>query len=149
MSKNTLLGILVVLALLGLVDSWYLAQSAATQTDLVCDIQGLDGCNIVSQSEYSNIFGIPLADFGLLFYALLLGSVLVSVRFDRPWFYTWLLILTGAGSLASVYFVYVQLGMIGAICIYCVASAIITWLSLLLSISLFRNARREPPPVVP
>lgn len=149
MSKNTLLGILVVLALLGLVDSWYLAQSAATQTDLVCDIQGLDGCNIVAQSEYSNIFGIPLADFGLLFYALLLGSVLVSVRFDRPWFYTWLLILTGAGSLASVYFVYVQLGMIGAICIYCVASAIITWLSLLLSISLFRNARREPPPVVP
>lgn len=149
MSKNTLLGILVVLALLGLLDSWYLAQSAATQTDLVCDIEGLDGCNIVAQSEYSNILGIPLADFGLLFYALLLGSVLLSARFDRRWFYTWLLVLTGLGSLASVYFVYVQLGIIGAICIYCIASAIISWLSLLLSVSLFGKVRREPPSVVP
>lgn len=149
MSKNTMLGILVVLALLGLLDSWYLAQSAATQTDLVCDIQGLDGCNIVAQSEYSRIFGIPLADFGLLFYALLLGSVLVSARFDRPWFYTWLLVLTGLGSLASIYFVYVQLGMIGAVCIYCIASAIITWLSFLLSVSLFKKTRTEIPPVLP
>lgn len=147
MPRNVLLAILIVLALLGLADSWYLAQSAATDTSLVCDIDGLDGCNTVAQSPYSRVAGIPLADFGLLFYgALLLGAVAL-LRFPGRRAKLSIVVLTALGALLSAYFVYVQLALIQAVCIYCIASAIISWLSLPTALALPRA--KDPTPVVP
>lgn len=140
--KRTWVILILVLAFLGLADSAYLAQHEITGAPLICNIENLDGCNTVVNSEYSRLFGIPLSEFGVLFYAVMFVlASLELVLFDR------LLrrVLQGiavVGMLASIYFVFVQFFFIGAFCIYCLASAIITLLVLICA------TRIEPLPLV-
>lgn len=119
------IGVLLILifAFAGLADSAYLTQHEAAGTPLVCDIQHLSGCNVVAESAYSKVFGVPLAEFGVLFYAVVFAAAALELLiFDRmlrralQW-------LAGFGLLASLYFVGVQVFLIHALCIYCLASA--------------------------
>ncbi len=132
MKRPTLVSLLIALALLGLADAWYLADSAMTGAQLTCNIAGLDGCNIVAQSPYSHVFGIPLGVYGVVFYTLFL---VVSVfTFWRPLRIVDVAIglLASVGFAASIYFVYIQVFLIKALCIYCLGSAAISlliWLS--------------------
>ncbi|HEY4501158.1 MAG TPA: vitamin K epoxide reductase family protein, partial [Candidatus Paceibacterota bacterium] len=119
---------ILVFAFLGLADSAYLAQHEIDGTPLICNIQNLSGCNIVAASEYSRLFGIPLAEYGVLFYSILfvlaaLELVILSHLLRRV-----LQIISLIGVIASVYFTSVQVFVIGAFCIYCLASAIIALL---------------------
>src|SRR5450756_2536745 len=76
--------LILILAFAGLADSAYLAQHEASGTPLLCNIQNLSGCNIVANSQYSHIFGIPTAEFGVLFYSILFVlAALELVIFDR------------------------------------------------------------------
>ncbi len=143
--------LILVLAFCGLADSAYLTQHELTGTPLICNIQNLSGCNTVAESQYSSIFGIPLAEFGVLFYSIVFVlAALELFLFDR------LLrrLLQGAalvGVLASLYFTGVQIFLIGAFCIYCTVSALIT-LFILIFASLIEPVRRQPahlPPVKP
>lgn len=119
---------ILLLAFCGVADSAYLAQHEIDGTPLICNIQNLSGCNIVAASQYSQLFGIPLAEYGVLFYGILFVlAALELVLFDR--------VLRRAlqaaaliGLLASLYFTFVQVFMIGAYCIYCIASAFIAFL---------------------
>jgi uncharacterized membrane protein len=119
---------ILVLAFCGLADSIYLAQHEISGTPLLCNIQSLTGCNVVANSSYSYLFGIPVAEYGVLFYAILFVlAALELVLFDR------LLrrMLQGISLvcvLASLYFVATQIFFIQAFCIYCTASAAITLL---------------------
>lgn len=123
---------LLVLSVLGIADSWYLTQSALMSTPLTCNINGLSGCNIVEQSQYSHLFGIPLGIYGLVFYGiLLLLGIYIYLRHSRLVFLG-LLAISWIGLLASAVFVYIQAFMIRALCIYCLSSALI---SLLLAVS--------------
>ena len=78
MHKNFLIGGLLVLSFLGIADSTYLSYTALTGSSLACSIKGLDGCNVVAQSIYSHLFGIPLGVYGVIFYVLLF-------YFSRHW----------------------------------------------------------------
>src|ERR1035437_1690346 len=72
------------LAFCGLADSAYLAEHEINGTPLICNIQNLSGCNIVADSTYSHVFGVPLAEFGVLFYGILLVlAALELVLFDK------------------------------------------------------------------
>ncbi|MFA6503167.1 MAG: vitamin K epoxide reductase family protein [Candidatus Paceibacterota bacterium] len=119
---------ILLLAFCGVADSAYLAQHEIDGTPLICNIQNLSGCNVVAASQYSQLFGVPLAEYGVLFYGIMFVlAALELVLFDR------LLrrVLQGfafIGILASLYFTFVQVFMIGAFCIYCIASAVITLL---------------------
>ena len=126
MNRSALLAIILVLAFLGLADSWYLAQSALTGTDLTCSIEGLDQCNVVAQSEYSWLFGIPLALYGAAFYVFffVLAAVMLAVR--NPILTRVLYWGSVIGLLASLYFLYLQVFLIKALCIYCLASLAIS-----------------------
>lgn len=149
MKKNMLFIALLALALIGFVDSYYLASSAATDTPLICDIGGgLDGCNEVAQSPYSKVFGIPLADFGMLFYGLLFLVTVAAWRFSHRWLPTILLSLTFVGAAASVYFVTLQFFVIKAFCIYCLISAVVSWLALILAARINGALTRTSSPVV-
>lgn len=146
MHKKVLIGLLIVLALFGIADSWYIAQNESNQAGLTCDIKGLDGCNVVAQSQYSELFGIPLAVYGVGFYALLFVLVLYLALIPNRFGYEALIALSVSGALASVLFIFIQLAVIQAICIYCMASAIVSFLFCGLSIWLFR--RFAPPRLV-
>lgn len=127
--KGLTIAFLLVLALAGLADSWYLYESAVTDTALSCDIGGgLDGCNAVAQSPYSNLFGYPLALYGVGYYAVVF--VLVALIAVRPTYSLRrvLYLLSSIGVVASLIFVGIQAFLIQAFCVYCVISAAIAFL---------------------
>jgi len=141
-----------ILAFFGLADSIYLTQSELSGTPLICNIQNFSGCNVVAASQYSHVFGIPLAEFGVLFYAVIfILAALELVIFDQ------LLrrALQGAalvGLVASLYFTFIQIFFIGAFCIYCAASAIIALLIFIfarLIEPIQLTMHRTPPPASP
>ena len=129
MKRFAVVGILV-LAFLGLADSLYLAQSAETGTPLLCDIQNLTGCNIVAASEYSRVFGIPLAEYGVFFYGVLFVLAALELALFNRFLRRVLQILAVIGISFSLYFSGLQLFVINAFCIYCLASALIALLVL-------------------
>lgn len=151
-SRTNLLVTLLVLAFLGLADAWYLAQSAFQGAALFCDVgSALDGCNIVAQSPYSKLFGIPLALYGAFFYAA--TFVVISILFVRTHhpLYQLAAILGVLGLIASLIFLAIQFILIKAVCIYCIASAAIAALICILSIHLWRRhaPKRGTPPDQP
>lgn len=148
MNRSGLVLMLLALALLGVADSWYLAGSATSNTALSCDISGLSDCNLVAQSPYSRLWGIPLATYGLVFYAVLvvLGAAMLTLKSrSLPLI---LLIFTSIGAAASLIFLYVQFFLIEALCVYCLISAGIAFLTLGISRILWKWRNYVLPPVV-
>lgn len=79
----------------------------------------IKGCEEVARSEYSRIGGIPVAVFGVGLSLLLLG---LAVAWWRTDLYALLLAHYGlslAGVLFEAYFMYLQVFVIGAVCIWC------------------------------
>lgn len=131
MNRTTLLAIVIALAFLGMADSWYLFQSAVTDTALTCDIGGaLDGCNIVAQSPYSQFLGLPLALYGVGFFALIFALALGIFVLPKRILFGALYALSWFGAAASLVFVFIQFALIKALCIYCLFSAVIAFLVL-------------------
>ncbi len=121
---------ILLLAFCGLADSAYLAQHITNGTPLLCNIQGLSDCNTVVESQYSRLFGIPLAELGVLFYGVFFSlAALELVIFDR-FLRRVLQAISLIGIIASLYFISIQGFIIGAFCIYCLTSAVITLLIL-------------------
>jgi uncharacterized membrane protein len=125
------------LASLGLIDALYLSDMALTGSELTCTITGLDGCNVVAQSAYSQFLGLPLAVYGVMFYSLLLLAIIVSLYRVSTGMRRLVFMIALAGAFFSTYFMYLQFFVIKALCIYCMGSAfiayilaILTWLAI-------------------
>ncbi|MBI2037037.1 MAG: vitamin K epoxide reductase family protein [Candidatus Liptonbacteria bacterium] len=143
--------LILILALFGIVDSAYLLQHELSGAPLSCDIQNFSGCNIVASSPYSRIFDIPLAAFGVLFYGVIfvLAALELAV-FDRL-LRRALQVISLVGILSSLYFTFIQVFVINALCIYCVISALIALLIFILAglIEPIGIRPRHPPPDAP
>jgi len=135
--KRQLLKGIFILAILGLADALYLLSKSLMGDPLSCLI--LDGCNIVAASEYSRIFGIPLSAFGVAFYLATLILAYGYWHAPKVIISQALLAVTGAGILSSGYFMYLQMYVIKAYCVYCIFSAIISALLFVLAIILIRS----------
>ncbi|HYF29253.1 MAG TPA: vitamin K epoxide reductase family protein [Candidatus Paceibacterota bacterium] len=139
-TRTGLLFALLVLAALGIIDAWYLTLSAFQGAALVCDIgAALDGCNIVAQSPYSKLFGLPLALYGVAFYGLVFALVAALFIATHHPLYQAAVVLGVLGLVASLGFLFIQFVLIKALCIYCVFSAVIAALICILSFVLFRK----------
>lgn len=105
------------LALVGLLIAAYLAWTKLSGGLPACG--PLHGCETVALSTYSELFGIPVALFGLAFSIVLLGlAVTWWRRADRRA----LLGLYGLGLLGVLfvaYLTYLELFVIDAICVWC------------------------------
>ena len=110
------------LALIGLLIAAYLAWTKLSGGLPVCG--PLHGCETVALSSYSELFGIPVALFGLAFSAVLFGlAVTWWRRADRRA----LVGLYGLGLLGVLfvaYLTYLELFVIGAICVWCATYAV-------------------------
>jgi uncharacterized membrane protein len=151
MKRHTLAVLTLVFAFLGIADAWYLAQSAITGSSLSCSIEGLDGCNIVAQSAYSHLFGVPLGVYGVFFYALVFILAAVALVHMRRPLALGLFALGITGLLASIAFIGIQVFLIQALCIYCLASAFLALLVFITTLLIYRHEGREPrdPVVLP
>lgn len=124
---------LIALSLLGLLDSLYLSWIKLSDQEAICT--GVGACDVVNTSEYATFAGIPIAFFGAGTYLLFIFLLVYENRS------AWIaengpLILFGFslfGFLYSAYLTYIELFVIYAICPYCVVSAILMTLILILS----------------
>lgn len=128
MRQSTPIFALYGLAITGLIDSTYLAYTHVTERPLMCDI--IDGCNVVAASPYSIVMGIPLSFWGIAFYLAVTLATWVAHTYPRLWFSRGLMGTTVLAASMSAYFTYLQVFVIGALCIYCLASALISFLML-------------------
>jgi len=115
-----------ILALLGVGISGYLTYVKLSATQAVC--LGLGECETVQNSPYSVILGIPIAVLGLLTYLAIIALWWWSQDEQRPYADLTPMLLFGItlfGFLYSAYLTYLELFVLKAICPWCVASAII------------------------
>jgi uncharacterized membrane protein/thiol-disulfide isomerase/thioredoxin len=118
-----------ILALLGLVVAGYMAYIEITHVDAVCGPIG--ECNVVQTSQYATIAGIPVAVLGLINYLAVLVLWAVQRAATGKWARPAALALLGLaifGVLFSIYLTLLELFVIHAVCMWCVTSALITTL---------------------
>ncbi len=124
------------LCLVGLVVAGYLAYVEAANVSAVCGPVG--DCNTVQQSAYARLFGIlPIGGLGLAGYVMILIAWL-GIRFGRNGVENMaalaLLGMTFAGTLFSVYLTFLEPFVIGATCAWCLTSAVLMTVLMLLSL---------------
>jgi uncharacterized membrane protein len=119
---------LILFALIGIADAFYDSYAIFHGQRLWCP-PPIDGCNIVAMSPYARVFGIPLGYLGVVYYAfmLMLSALLAYDPLSRG-LRLGTVLYAAAGVLASMVFVYIQFNYIHAFCIYCMISALLTFL---------------------
>jgi len=116
------INLIKLLAFLGLIISAYLSFKNLGGSNLNFCITGKE-CDIVNNSIYSKIFGIPVSAIGLFGYILILIVSFYSFTKRKKW--NLLFYLTVIGASFSLYLTFVEVFKIKAICSFCVASLII------------------------
>ncbi|MDT7815807.1 MAG: hypothetical protein QOJ42_5723 [Acidobacteriaceae bacterium] len=134
--------IVAALALAGIFISLYLTLSKlGVIGELTCSI---GSCETVNTSKWSTFLHLPVAAWGLLFYAEVFVIAVVGTmpRFENEPILSVLLVAEAAiGVLFSAWLTYLELAVIHAICIWCVTSACIVLAILLVSIADLRELR--------
>ncbi len=116
-----LMTVIAILAVCGIVvSSVSLQHHYATSKTLYCDIGETFNCDIVNRSEYSAIFGIPVALIGMLGYAALAG--LATVYRERRETPTMLFGSAAVGLAFALYLTYIEAHVLGVWCILCLSS---------------------------
>lgn len=119
---------------IGVLDSLYLIWLKISDADGGCG--GLGDCVTVNSSIYSELFGIPIAGFGLIFYLSVIGISALEDRHPgaRGWGVLSIFGLSLVGTLYSAWLTYVEVAILRAICLFCVASALLITAILIASI---------------
>jgi uncharacterized membrane protein len=127
---------LIFVSFIGFLDATYLTAKHYLGTPLECSI--FEGCERVTTSPYATVFGIPVALLGALYYLFIFILSVAYLDTKRSLFISIIPPFTAMGLLASVWFIYLQLFVIKAICIYCVVSAVTSTALFILGIFVIR-----------
>jgi uncharacterized membrane protein len=98
----------------------YLTATHYSDNPVLC--AGLGSCAVVQASEYAKVGGVPVALLGLLLYLAIGAAALFAPR--RPEAALTVFGLALMGTLYSAYLTYVEVAILGAVCLWCVASAV-------------------------
>ncbi len=119
MTDRTLRIAAAVVAGAGVVVAGYLTWVHFDDAALVCVSGG--GCETVQDSEYAVIAGVPVAALGLGAYALVLGLI----GWDTPTARLGAATVALVGLLFSLYLLALQLFVIDAVCVWCMANDVV------------------------
>ncbi len=133
MSQSLKYKLLLFFSVVGLGISSYLAYIYIFSLPLPCSNSG---CEIVRYSKYSRIFSVPVPVYGMLYYLSVLSLVIISIVYKLKYSCLFVRFLTFTGFAFSLYFTFLELFVIKAICNWCVASAIVS--TLLFVIAIYR-----------
>lgn len=107
------------LAVFGMLITAYLTGVAWSDSEVAFCTSG-SGCDIIQQSRWSIVLGIPVALWGFALYSLIAGSAVFMKPRLRRWQRLWYLAL--AGVAVSVYLTIVGIVALDAVCLWCLAS---------------------------
>jgi uncharacterized membrane protein len=127
-----------IVGLVGLGIALYLTWTKLTGALPICGPSG--GCETVDSSPYSVVAGIPVALFGVLNSAAIVGLAIwwSRTRSRRVAYAAYGVGL--AGTMIEAYLVYLELFVIHAICVWCVAYGITVVLGFAIAVLLVRAA---------
>ena len=144
MNRNYLVWAMIVLALVGLIDSAYLAYlSLSPPTSCPVGEFSIFSCNEVIYSQYAHVYGISVAVLGLGWFILALGLILVAWRNARLIYSVVVWSLLGAVGVAG--FVYTEIFLLGSICLLCTIAHVMGLAILALSVAYIRPPNRQAP----
>ena len=125
------------LCLMGFFVAGYLAYVETNQVTAVCGPVG--DCNTVQQSEYARLFGLlPIGVLGLLGYTAIIIAWLVARYASGHQAHRAAIILflmTVFGTLFSIYLTFLEPFVIGATCVWCLTSAVLMTVLMLLTLT--------------
>ncbi len=134
MSDKLARRIMIVSAIIGLLDSIYLAYIKISHQEAIC--AGIGDCDVVNSSVYAEIGGFPIALLGAGAYVVLIFLLIYENREGfleaNAQLMTFGIILMGV--LYSAYLTYIEIAVLHAICPYCVISAIVMVIMFIASI---------------
>ncbi len=151
MSARTIAKIVLVLSIIGIVDSAYAtyehyALLSESEQGSFCDINAAVSCTAVNTSPYSEMFGIPTAFYGVMWFlvTVVLGYQLLKEHKSGFWKNTpfYLFAWSIVGLLTVFWLVYAELFLIGAICLLCTIVHIIVIIILVLSYKALHKSPR-------
>lgn len=121
-----MLALLTILAVVGLLDSWYIFYKKQKNEKLVCFIG--EDCNEVVNSKYSHIYGMPNEVLGIIFYLLVLGIVglvtLGTTEFHGISLIAVIHLAAFFALLLSIFLTAIQAFVLKAWCEYCLVAMI-------------------------
>lgn len=114
------------LALAGYADATYLTVKHLYRADAGCLLS--DGCDTVLNSEFSSIFGIPLAFLGYAYYLICVIGITAYIQTENAKILNGLFLVNLSGFAFSLWLVYLQAFVLNAFCTWCLFSAGVTTL---------------------
>jgi len=124
---------------LGFLDASYLSIEHFLNRVPPCSLT--HGCETVTNSVYSSLFGIPLALLGALYYLAIIIALVYYLDSRRPIVIKAVAGFTAFGFVFSLYLVYLQVAVIHAICQYCMLSALSSTALFILGFMTLRSHR--------
>jgi uncharacterized membrane protein len=98
---------------------WSAWETTHPQAGSGCDINNIFNCGKVALSGDTSIFGIPYWSVGI-------GGFVAMLAVDIPLYATWrrdlllaLTVISILGAAATLYFIYQEVAVIGAVCLVC------------------------------
>jgi uncharacterized membrane protein len=92
----------------------YLLVLHYIDTPSICNINETFNCEVANKSVYSEFFGVPLSTIGIGYFIL----VLIFSRFI-PRCLPHIFLLSAAAVPPCLYLTYVQINILGSICLFC------------------------------
>jgi uncharacterized membrane protein len=132
----------LLLAFAGFIDATFLAAGHSLGSPVPCSI--IEGCEKVLTSHYASIGPVPTALAGSAYYLIIFLLALISITRGENGYLLAASRLTVLGLAASIGFVFLQLFVIKAICLYCMLSASASAVLFILGVVVIRkNKGRE------
>ncbi|HEX4110652.1 MAG TPA: vitamin K epoxide reductase family protein [Solirubrobacteraceae bacterium] len=155
-SDRLIAQIMIALTVIGIGVAGYLTIVHYAHIKLLCvgkHSHGVSSCATVQRSQYAEVKGVPVALMGLIGYVVIMGLLTLGPRLRDP-------LLARLGTVAvtligfgfSGYLTYRELFTIHAICEWCVSSAVIMTILMLLAMWRYLTvplADALPPPEDP
>lgn len=132
---------ILVLTLIGIGVAGYLTYTHYAKIKVLCGANG--GCETVQSSVYSKLAGVPVAVLGLAGYIGILFSLMIRSELGRAAGFGIALV----GFLFSMYLTYREAFTIHAYCYWCLSSALL--MTLLVVLTGIRFLRADAPPKPP
>ena len=134
--------LIYIFSIIGLLDAGYLSYVKLTQIELYCT-PGLGDCAAVNASQWSHIFGIPVAFIGFASYLFIILLMLFGnkIKIVAPYKEYLFFFVTLVGTMFSGYLTYIEAAVLKTYCQWCVLSA--AMISILFILSVIKLARRQ------
>ena len=143
-TRKNMLKIIIILGVIGLLASIYLVENhyeSPTEGSL-CDFGETVSCSLVNTSVFSELFNVPVALFGALWFVFIMLMAWKALKKERE-LIAGMLLWSAVGILFVAYMVIAEF-ILQAICPVCTLAHIIVLAILIISIILYKTQEPRP-----